>query len=391
MITSNRTAWVFSAVVLLASFILFYSIFSLNMTSDLQAHITTVQRMVGHRNTIPRNANFLFYLTVYLAAFLHSDTASLSLAASIVLAAAVSAKYILTLSFFEKQIRLWLPEKKLAWFWLPSFSLLLIVAFSLPTSNLIMHGNYYLGQIPPNIWHNSTTIFLMPFALLLFFRSYDHLERPSPGGIVALSIFSVLTILVKPSFFFVFSLAYPLFILRKFGFSKMFWLNLAPVIIGLIVLGLQYIAIYKIGYANSDQSDRNIGMGFFQVWNIFTNNIPLSLCASVVFPMVYFALDWRTLVRNSLVQHSVVYFGASLLIFCIFIETGPKMSDGNFFWQTIVSIYLVFMVLCSNLITRLQQAGWQNKKNQIILAAFLLHVLSGVIYLIKFFISGKFV
>jgi len=47
-----------------------------------------------------------------------------------------------------------------------SFTLLFV--FSLPSVQVFTNKFYYLGQFTPNVWHNSTTIFLMPFALLLF-------------------------------------------------------------------------------------------------------------------------------------------------------------------------------------------------------------------------------
>ncbi len=65
----------------------------------------------------------------------------------------------------------------------------------------------YLGKTVSNVWHNSTIIFLFPFALILFWEEYKIIYKKgycNKGKILLVFILVVLNALIKPSFLFVF-------------------------------------------------------------------------------------------------------------------------------------------------------------------------------------------
>ena len=384
----NKTNIILDLCVLVAGFILFGSIFVLKINSDLQSHIEHLQFVIQGEVSPLVNSNFLFYLTVYTLAFFQNNKDLLSLASSITLALALAAKFHLTHQFLDQQQS---PnEKKISNLWLILGSLAMLLVFSLPTPNFLITTRYYIGQIPPNIWHNSTTILLMPFAIMLFLQSFNQFSNPTTRGIVILTILIALNLAAKPSFFFVFCLVYPLMLLIQFKLSKQFWRNMIPVFIGLALLALQYYVMYQVGYRIGFSSKRDVMIAFLAVWTRYTPNIPLSLLASLVFPITYLVGYPKDVLQNRLVQYSGLCFLASLAIFCTLAETEPYTGHGNFLWQAVVCSYLLFMVLLAQFLAKLQQSGLGNWKNRIILAAFSLHVISGILYLIKFFVMKDF-
>jgi len=82
--------------------------------------------------------------------------------------------------------------------------------------------------ITSNIWHNPTTIFLMPFAVFLFLDSLFFIKKPNIKRLYKV-VFPVLivSIFIKPSFFFCFGVVFPVlsfYCLKqvKYGFNSLF-------------------------------------------------------------------------------------------------------------------------------------------------------------------------
>jgi hypothetical protein len=383
--TKRNLFW--SLCVLVASFAYFYAIFALKVESDLADHALSIRDFIDGKILPP--TNFLFYIVVYITALFKTDATSLFVASSLILAVAVAAKFIITRQLFKQHMGRLFPESSSNNLSI-GLSLSMLVVFNLPLLYSIFRGQYYIGQIPPNVWHNSTTIFLMPFALLLFFKSYEQLEQPSSKGILPLVVLVVLNILAKPSFFFVFCLIYPLMLLRVFGLKKSFWQNLTPVVAGVILVAFEYYLTYKLSFGNLQGSTSSISIDPFRVWRLFSNNIPLSLLASLVFPLAYLAIYWKDLLENHLVQYSVLAYLVGLAIFCLLAEPGPRITHGNFFWQAIVCSYLLFLVLLIQFVNKVKQFGLKNWRNGLILTAFSLHALSGIIFLARFIVTRTY-
>jgi hypothetical protein len=373
--------------IFLISLLIFTEIIHLGIKTDIQGHIGILIDVIN--KVLPHPGNFLYYLTVYTIALFSTNFYTLCTASIITLSLAVTAKYVIAHRFaisyyqgldisFDKMIPV------------PLLCMFSIFAFSLPTSNIlnlsqITPGEWYLGQIPPNVWHNSTTIFLMPFALLLFWISYKQFVLPTKYRILAITILCILNIVIKPNFYFVFCLMYPLMLFKSFGLKKEFWLNLIPLVIGSILLAVQYYLIYKLGFTSIGEEKSGVGIGLFTVWSILSTNIVLSLLASILFPLAFLCVYWRDLLKNMLLQYAFLSFFIAVIIFCVLIETGPRLFDGNFFWQCVVCNYILFLVVSLMFYEKIRSLGMTKWYNTIISVCYVLQVVSGFVYLFKVF------
>ncbi len=371
----------------------FLLVFVLPVPSDLQRHLQVLID-VGNGTRLP-SLNFLYYLTVWSLAGFTSNIGLLQLAAVIVLSAAVAMQVYVTKRIFYDYItasgrEVTRPDR------IPLTAFLLAFAFSLPTAN-VLKGWYYVGQTPPNIWHNSTTIFIMPFALLLFWLSYKQLSDPQKSRISLIALLAVLTILIKPNFFLIFAVVYPLFLLTTVGIGRNFFKNVLPIWIpGAVLLVIEYvIAQHNPAVATDPQSVGQLGITIspFRVWSYYQSNIPLSILASLLFPIAFFCFYPRQLYTNLLAKYALVSLFAAFAMYAFFSETGPRWTDGNFGWQRFPYTYIMFATTCLLLIERnLPKLELRNmsKKDKVILLVFLIQVVSGFVYLAKMLLSQSY-
>ena len=364
------------------SFSLFGAFLYLRIPTDIQAHVKKTLAVVN--GTMPPGADFFYYLIIYAVAFFSKNKVLLGVSSVVLLSLAMTAKFVITKRFMTSQIGIGNTSSGL---FVVLFSNLLLLAFSLPTSS-ILKGQFYLGQTPPNVWHNSTTILLMPFALALFWLSYEQIIKPEKRRIFLITIFCVLNILIKPSFYFVFTIVYPLMLIRYIGVKKELWLNLLPIIIGAISLLAEYYLIYRIEGPYSGTS--SVAINPFLVWSYYSPNIFLSIVASTFFPLVYMFFNWKEVFRNALLGYATLSYLVSILIYSTLTEIGTRQYHANFSWQCIVCNYILFTVVSARFIQKACSNGKINWQNKLILASFLLHVIFGCLYLIRFFVTKEY-
>jgi hypothetical protein len=265
---------------------------------------------------------------VYIVALFNKEDTPLYFSSALLLSLAVTAKFALTRVIIFQNNNHYFQYKTHANLIIGLTSFLLLIVFSLPINSY----SYYLGQIPPNVWHNSTIIFVMPFALALFWISYSQLNKPTRSRIVFILILCILNILIKPSFFFVFAVVCPLMLIKRFGFREDMWKNLFPVIFGTIVV-VEYLLIYKysISYGNASVMESGIALRPFSVWSHFSSNIILSLFVSLTFPITYLIFYWRDLKESLLLQYSIGLYLVAVSMSILLSETGPREFHSNFF------------------------------------------------------------
>ncbi len=384
-IMSYRETYVFSA-----SLLAFAAIIYLGVKTDIHVHADYIGRIAA--GTMKPPANFLYFLTVYCTALFHTDSTWLYNASAVVLAAAVTAKFTITRNFITSCTGTISAGDRQADRLITAVAAMLMLVVNIPTGMLI-GGHFYLGHITPTVWHNSTTIFLMPFALLLFWQSYEQILQPTDRRLLLITGLCILNILVKPSFFFVFCIAYPLLLLRHFGIGKRLWTNLIPVFAGAVVLLAEYVLIYTYDFGNAYGERERITVNLFSIWSHWTSNIPLALAGSLVFPLAYLLLYGKELRNNLPLQYASGGYVIAVLIFSVFSESGPRQFSGNFYWQCVVAGYILFMVAAAGMTGKLlrgNHAGSNGLKDTILraeeksralLICFLLHVISGVIFL----------
>lgn len=238
-----------------------------------------------------------------------------------------------------------------------------------------------LGYLPVNTWHNSTTIFLMPFAIWLFYKSYlfiknHHEQENNFSSLLTLLLLTIFSVFIKPSYFFVFAIAFPLYYLLRFGINKNLFYS------GLVSLfsAAALLLVYRYVYVGSDSS---ITIHPFHVWSYWSTNIPMGLVSSILFPLLFLIFYFRQTLKDHLLSYAWVQMAVAILIYILLSETGGREMHGNFGWQTIICNYLLFfctwILYLRILLTKIKF----EMKDRIIIGSFLLHVSTGLLFLLK--------
>jgi len=333
-------------------------------------------------------AAFGYYVVLAAVTLFSTNLQILLIGSGVVLGAALAVRYYITFVALRKYTsQPSSPEHYRCWV-LPACSLGLIILFCPPMPN-----EYWMGSnFPPNLWHNSTYVFLMPFALLLFMRSQDYLEGGNERVLAGISLLVVINLLIKPSFFFCFAPIFPLFALTNFGMSRRFWLALTPVLIGVIVLGVQYLIIYKSDAYDllADAGGASISLGWFYPWSYYAENIPLVLLNSLLLPLSFLAFYPHIFVRNPRVLYAAALTVVGVAIYAFVYETGPRALHGNFGWQANASNALLHLTIIASFLEIKRSNSSFNWRDWILVSLFVMEVAFGVAYLTKFLVSGNY-
>lgn len=335
--------------------------------------------------------NFLYYLVVAAVNFFSKEVSMIHFSSVLVLSAAVAAKFAISKKFMFSELSLSMNRFPVRT--QEKFSLvILLFAFSLLFAhNLpVISKKMYLGQFPPNIWHNSTTIFLMPFALLLFLGSYEFILDGNPKRLPKIAVLSVLNILIKPSYFFVFVPTFLLFSLIRFGITKKFYQSCIVVTVGLGCLAISYYYIYNISapFIDAHLYGRNpsyIKIDFLNVWQYWSDHLLFSFVVSFAFPIIYALFNLKKIKDDLLSRYAITSLFIALMIFMVFSESGPREYHGNFVWQVLVCTYFLFLVTQIFFLRDLLADSLLDIRKGLVLGIYLLHVLSGAVYILKIF------
>lgn len=177
--------------------------------------------------------------------------------------------------------------------------------------------------------------------------------------------------------------AYPLMMLLRYKFSKIFWKSLFPVLLGGIFLLIQYWFIYQTANESvADKDHSGIGFGLFSLYRkvIGLTSLPLGIVSSLFFPLLYSVLNLKKLKTSTIYLYTVLLLAFSFLVYALIYEVGPRFFHGNFYWQIIPSTWLMFFIVLLSLLKDIKEEGFTTK-NKILLAAYTLHVVSGIVYI----------
>jgi hypothetical protein len=251
--------------------------------------------------------------------------------------------------------------------------------------------NHYLGQIPANVWHNSTIVFLMPFAVALFGLAVRYLRTADAGLVKWMIVLIVFNVLVKPSLMFCFIPIFPIAALLRFGWgTPPFWRAVGVTAAAGLAVLLQYLYIYVVKPEGTGmQNDGSIALAPLDVWHAYTKSVWLALLASYVFPLVALAAGGRRVAGNLGVQFALAMTVVGVIEFAVLKETGSREFDGNFLWQAIVTTYLLFLAIVAATLRWVRATGW-TWRNGLVTLAFLAHVVAGFLYLYGWFDTKSF-
>ena len=362
-----------------------YIMFVVKWNSDLCAHTYIAQQMLEEHRLF--STNFLMYFLINLLTFFTGAKYPMRAVLVLLLAAANTAKYTIVREAFRE----WTSSKtaKLASFSMLFVYIIPLMYFLKPLGIFLSADNMYWGYYVPNVWHNSTILCMMPFAIACYLLSVKQFKQYTDRRNKYISLFLVLSVLVKPSFFFVYVIAYPIIMLSQYGLSKTFSKSLLPLLAGGICLVYEYVTIYYSGV--NDGSSVVIDIAQLFTLDFWQSHI-LYLVVSLSLPLLFLCLYGRTIVRDPEFWFVLIMLVCGLGIMWCCRETGPRATHGNFGWQTIAAMWFVYFYMLktatnSEVLLLPQRGGYSQK---IMLIIFGLHVIMGFVYLGKFLVTKSF-
>lgn len=381
-----------SFLLVLISLVTFYLEIAIGYP-DIPDHNRFITKWLSGDNTVKLYS--LYYLIILVLSFFQNNADLISIISLFLLTGAVLAKFMISNFVFKRelfngQVTNVRPFRIFSWQISLKGLVLLIVFCICIAQNLIfsLSATMALGYLPVNTWHNSTTIFLMPFAFWLFYKSYlfylsDQTHSFPANRLLEILLLTVFSVFIKPSYFFVFSVAFPLYYLLRFGIKRNFFLT------GLVSLlaTSALILVFRYVYVNTD-SGVKIVIDPFNVWKHWTNNIPMAFMTSVLFPLLFLILYFKETLKDNLLSYAWLHMVVAVLIYVLLSETGEREIHGNFGWQTIICNFILFFCTWVLFLRLMIHKNKIETKDKVIIASFLLHVIFGCIFLLKLPIFG---
>jgi hypothetical protein len=370
--------------------IIFYSYVLYFLKTDINTHIEQVVRINKGWTKYP--PNFLFYFIINLLSGFNNIKVLYPVTVG-VLSTATVLKYIISkkiiISYNSLELNNIITNKSLM-FWV--FTIGLFFCFAIPDPfSIYVLKKIYLTKFVPNVWHNSTVIFLFPFAILLFWKQLKLFDFSSKANIKNLAIINLLVLInlfIKPSFIFAYAPVAFLYMLANIQ-NKISWkdfiLRLSPFIVITIVIAFQYYLIYvkQDGSFFNEKSSIIFTTPFKMATHYMPYQfIPISIILSYLLPIAVMLL------YKEIRSYKPFIFALFLTLFAIAIsafvmESGPRSTHGNFLWQIIICSYLLFHTTITFLVPKFLHHKVRSKKDNLMLFLFLIHVGSGMLYIIK--------
>jgi len=364
-------------------FVLFFLIIRYVSFQDIRTHALYATEMLSGKR--PISGNFLFYLLVNLFSGFSTKKIPSLVSICFLIALAETLRYYLSKKYILKVLNTSTNfVNKYAVSVLSAIALLFI--FSIPIPVYPLNHVFYRGSFAPNVWHNSTILFVFPFSILLFYLSYKQLRESTMKRNYWITLLILLNIFIKPSYFFVFTCVYPLFLFYKYQFKKEFWVNMIPVIVGLFCLLFEYYIIYKLTPHDTAETSGVIlkpfyeSMTFSEIWHL-----PVSFVFSLLFPIIYTILNFSKIIKNELFWLMIITEIVSVLIYLFIVESGSRATDGNFYWQIVVTTWLCFFVSFVALLKDFGNEGFI-PKNKLLFIVYIFHLAIGLVYYIRLFV-----
>ncbi len=250
-----------------------------------------------------------------------------------------------------------------------------------------------IGQTPPSVWHNSTTILLSPLAFVSAVYVLKTWADGSRRHILLASGSLLLATWAKPNFSIAFIPAALILVVVSRPCASGSRRNrvlhtLVVVLPALILLVFQYLLTFVNPVDDMEKVSYVIKP--FAQWEQFTDHMLVSVLRSIFFPLVVLLVVFAKRRKVSLpLLLGWFTYGIAMSIFILFHEIYPDGSPrfhGNFGWGAIPATYLLFAVSLKEWL-EVRRTGPRLKRQSMFLdffifGSFLVHVLVGVVYLI---------
>ena len=380
-------------ILLLAS--AFYAYVLLFAYSDFPMHIALVEQINSGISEYP--PNFAFYFLINSIYHCTRGFISLGYAAVLVLSVATAAKYAICKTIIFDSLKKFSGNRSVVSVLL-AVSLLFIFPLLDPYSIFYLK-TMYLGKISPVVWHNSTSILLLPLALLLFWfqsRLFISIALPARTDVIRIFLLILANVAVKPSFILAYipsTIIYGFYYLfKRRSLRVVSTICFAPSLFAGVLVFAQKYAIYSLQLGSLQEETSGVSLGFpFQVFTIHVPPwyIPLGLFLSFAFPLCVMAFKPHIL-KSTGFFYSLVLIVVSILVSSLLIETGPRLAHGNFVWTAHISSFILYF----SAINYLSQSDFKMPArgffDTTILILFFGHVISGIAYITKYILTGSY-
>lgn len=387
MVIKTTLTFKLTLITFAVSLLIFSGIFYLKIPTDLQDHVYGLTLILKHHSfPIPP----LYYFLLYLFSGFSVDIETLSIVAIVILSLSVALKYFYSVEliafFYHKKI----PALLNTAVWLLIFSAPIVYNYK----------QMLFGRIATNFWHNSTTILLMPFVLLLLIQSFKFLKSSKVDfkNVMSILLLGIINLLIKPSFLFPFLPAFLFMAGMNSGIKSQLFKSalFIALILGSLIM-LEYYAVYKMTIIDAvrfKNDAKGLSIRPFFTFLIFSGGswlvMIMNFIVGLMFPLMYFIFFKGDLFRDRILTYTGILFLVAFLIGTTITEKGIMASNGNFLWQLHISNYILFLILLKKTYEKAIKIGFFNKKILVLSVTYALHILSGFIYLVKIFYLKKY-
>jgi hypothetical protein len=322
----------------------------------------------------------LFYFALGVFTAFTTERAVIISGVAFLLAASVVLRYAVSIDIARGWCGVY-PYEPATWSLIALGGLGIMMAFPIPGQNNEL--SWMLPNFPINLWHNSTFLFMMPFAALLFKSGMAFLESGGRKALTGVIVYSVLNVLSKPSFFFCFAPVFFIVAIWRLQGRSARLLAAAPVAAGGLVLAATYVHIY---YYVDNVGMAGHGVSLFLVWLHYAGNpkwlfIALATANSLLLPIVFFASYPKVCSGDRAVQFAVMLLGVGIAIWVVFHETGERQYHANMGWQVPACNYLLHVAMLGAFArVKALKPKWY-ARDWLLASIFGIQVLAGITYL----------
>lgn len=268
-------------------------------------------------------------------------------------------------------------------------------------------GERYLGSFSMNPIHNPTQMGVRGFAVLCFALVIDLLgiwskedykplffQIKGKKSYLLLSVLLFLSTVMKPTFTEVFVPAVALYMLGVWIFRlvrksqpgeyfKKCLLMLLTAVPSLIFVMIQFVLFFALG-GSYGAEEGMIVTKWLEVWELFTDNVFLSVLLGMAFPIYMLVIDAGYFLRSRMGQIAWLSYGIGFLEAALLGEDGKRLSHANFIWPLMSGMLLVWLVSFLRLLS-LERKTLDTKAKRIMVTTawciFAAHVLCGLLFL----------
>lgn len=363
--------------------------------SDLNAHIDFARS--AYEGTGPWPRHILFFALVALTSFWSASLVVWKTSAWLWLAFFVAAKFLASVWFGRLWIERYQGSQSGKVCWIVAIAMGLTVVFCFPQPAALSLDLWYAYSFPPNTWHNSTQIAVMPIAIVVFGLSVLQLDEP--GNVrraTAIAGLAVLSALAKPSFLMAWLPSYGICTLIVWMQRRSYYefiIAASPIIVAAMIVLLQYYLIYVENLNNSV-----VRVGYLEAWMSRVNRTPMhfyiSILFSSLFPIVFYSFYPKRLVQLPHVL-SIGMVVVSYIFAMALSETGTSTQAGNFMWSIITANFISYMICAFDLFAMCRgqesiSAQGFSFRNALPATLFGASALWGVAYMIRYTQTGAF-